>query len=75
MSTPRPRKAAPLRRVDVHDPRLADLQGAEAVVFTPTFVLMSDGAEVGRIVGYPGEDAFWGLLDLLLREMDRDSSL
>ena len=34
-----------------------------------------DRAEVGRILGYPGEDAFWGLLDLLLRKMDRVSSL
>ncbi len=68
-------RAAPLRRVDVHDPRPADLRAARAVVFTPTFVLMSDGAEVGRIVGYPGEDHFWGLLDLLLGEMDRVSSL
>lgn len=63
-------RAAPLRRVDIHDPRPADLRAARAVVFTPTFVLMSDGAEIGRIVGYPGEDHFWGLLDQLLRKTD-----
>ncbi len=68
-------RATPLRRVDVHDRRPADLRAVQAVVFTPTFVLMSDGAEVGRIVGYPGEDHFWGMLDLLLRKMDRVPSL
>ena len=32
------------------------------VSFTPTFILVQDGVEVGRIEGYPGEDFFWGLL-------------
>lgn len=34
--------------------------------FTPTFVLLRDGAEIGRIDGYPGEDFFWGLLEQLI---------
>ena len=34
--------------------------------FTPTFVLVDDGREIGRIEGYPGEDFFWGLLERLL---------
>jgi thioredoxin-related protein len=59
-------RVAPLRRVDVHDPRPADLRGVGPVVFTPTFVLLEAGREVGRIVGYPGEDHFWGLLGVLV---------
>jgi hypothetical protein len=35
--------------------------------YTPTFILVQDGVEVGRIEGYPGEDFFWGLLGRLLR--------
>ena len=55
-------RCAPLRRVDIHAPRPDDLQGIDPVVYTPTFVLILDGEEVGRVVGYPGEDFFWTLL-------------
>lgn len=54
--------AAPLHRLDIHDPLPEDLTLASRPRFTPTFVLVEDGAELGRIEGYPGEDFFWGLL-------------
>lgn len=61
-------RRAPLRRVDLDEERPADLEHLGRVVFTPTFVLLEDGRELGRIVGYPGEDFFWGMLaDLLAR--------
>ncbi len=59
-------KAAPLRRIDIHDRHPDDLEFARSLHFTPTFVLMLDGKEVGRIEGYPGEDFFWGLLDQMI---------
>jgi hypothetical protein len=37
------------------------------VVYTPTFVLVQDDAEIGRIEGYPGEDFFWAMLGLMLQ--------
>ncbi len=55
-------KCAPLRRVDINDAWPVDLQNIERIVYTPTFVVVSDGQEVGRLVGYPGEDFFWSLL-------------
>jgi hypothetical protein len=55
-------RLAPLRRVDIYDPVPEDLKHLKAAHYTPTFVLMQDGKEVGRILGYPGEDFFWGLL-------------
>lgn len=55
-------RCAPLRRVDIHEPRPADLQAVPPVVYTPTFALVEDGHEVGRLVGYAGEDFFWPLL-------------
>lgn len=69
-------KRAPLRRVDIHKTRPADLEGVKRVIFTPTFVLMEDGAEVGRILGYPGEDFFWSLLDQMMKRLKggKDSS-
>lgn len=55
-------KCAPLRRVDISDTWPVDLQYIERIVYTPTFVIVDDGQEVGRLVGYPGEDFFWPLL-------------
>lgn len=62
-------RRAPLRRVALHGPRPPDLVQVEGIVFTPTFVLLDDGREVGRILGYPGDNHFWGLLDALLEEL------
>ena len=59
---------APLRRVDLHAPLPSDLALARPALFTPTFVLVRDGVEIGRIEGYPGADFFWALLDTLLAE-------
>lgn len=54
-------RAAPLQRYDLHTDT-PDVTFAARVHFTPTFVLVENGQEVGRIEGYPGEDFFWGLL-------------
>jgi hypothetical protein len=37
------------------------------IIYTPTFVLVEDAREVGRIEGYPGDGFFWGLLDRLVQ--------
>lgn len=63
-------KIAPLRRVDLHGDWPEDLPELKPVHYTPTFVLIADGKEVGRILGYPGEDFFWGLLAGLIAEID-----
>lgn len=62
-------RRAPIRRVDIHDPIPDDLADVEGSRFTPTFVLVHDGQEVGRIRGYPGEDFFWGLLDRMMQKL------
>jgi hypothetical protein len=54
--------AAPLRRLQLRDPLPQGLTLVSHPVFTPTFVLVLDGVETGRIEGYPGEDFFWQLL-------------
>lgn len=58
-------KAAPLKRYDVHG-ETPDVAFERNVHYTPTFILVRDGIEVGRIEGYPGEDFFWGLLAMML---------
>ncbi len=59
-------RAAPLLRHDVRDPLPAGITVVSPPQFTPTFILLQDGTEIGRIDGYPGEDFFWGLLAGLL---------
>ncbi|SIN75857.1 hypothetical protein SAMN05444002_0148 [Vannielia litorea] len=54
-------QAAPLRREMIGAPP-HDIEFSRGLHFTPTFVLVEDGKELGRIEGYPGEDFFWGLL-------------
>lgn len=64
---------APLRRVDLAKPVPTDLEFIQIERLTPVFVLVDNGREVGRIRGYPGDDHFWGLLNILLRKLDSDS--
>ncbi len=60
---------APLRRVDLHDARPDDLRHIKAIHYTPTFVLVDNGREVARLIGYPGEDFFWPLLSQMLEKL------
>jgi thioredoxin-related protein len=58
-------RRAPLRQVNLS--RDAGPKFAHAPVrYTPTFMLVEDGKEIGRIEGYPGEDFFWVRLENLL---------
>jgi hypothetical protein len=59
-------RAAPLVR-----PRSATAAGGDHARLPPPFHAdlhrgRQDGAEIGRIEGYPGEDFFWGLLGRIL---------
>lgn len=60
----------PLRRASLDQPLPPDLKLTPPVFYSPTFVLMDQGREIGRITGYPGEDAFWGLLGVLLKNAE-----
>jgi thioredoxin-related protein len=59
-------RTAPLRRVDRDHPLPPDLAKIDPGAFTPTFVVVDDGREMGRIRGYPGDAFFFGLLDRIL---------
>ncbi len=58
--------AAPLVRAQIRDGVPDGITLASRPRFTPTFIVVTDGVEVGRIEGYPGEDFFWGLLGRIL---------
>ena len=59
-------RQAPLRRVDVTAPWPSDLAGIAIDRYTPTFIVVENGAEVARLRGYPGEHFFWPLLNEML---------
>lgn len=61
---------APLMRQQLRAPLPEGIHFNRPARFTPTFVLIADGDEVGRIEGYPGQDFFWPLLDELLAQAD-----
>jgi thioredoxin-related protein len=67
-------KRAPLRRQDIAMPVAAELAFINRERFTPVFVLIDEGREIGRIRGYPGDTFFWGLLANLIEKLDRGES-
>ena len=58
----------PLRRVNL-DRQAPGVTLKEPVRYTPTFVVVDGGAEVGRITGYISDDSFWGLLGALIGKL------
>ena len=61
-------RTAPLREADIiNQPTSVIL--AKPVAYSPTFVVVEDGKEVGRITGYPGQAFFWGLLADILAKL------
>lgn len=58
-------RLAPLMHIDRES---KDAERFQRVVYTPTFILMREGAEVGRIIGYAGADIFWWQLTDLIRK-------
>lgn len=60
----------PLRTLDIRESPPAVIELREPVRYTPTFVVVNEGREVGRITGYPGEAHFWGLLKVLIERIE-----
>lgn len=65
-------KRAPLRRVDLHAPWPDDLSQIHKERFTPTFILVDNNKELGRLRGYPGDEHFWFLLNQMLGSINSD---
>lgn len=58
-------RTLPLRRLDIAGQKQSGIALAAPVRFTPTFVVVEDGREVGRITGYSNDKTFWGLFGML----------
>ncbi|MGB0671099.1 MAG: hypothetical protein ACPGNT_06345 [Rhodospirillales bacterium] len=64
-------RCLPLTLVDHDRPHPPDYRHLQAIIYTPTFVVMENGAEIGRVVGYPGADFFWPLLERAMAKLSR----
>jgi hypothetical protein len=67
-------KRAPLLRSNIFGPLPEGIALSRRAHFTPTFVLVKDGAEIGRIEGYPGESFFYGMLQQMLDRAEKPES-
>jgi hypothetical protein len=65
-----PGKAPPLRFIDLTSAASGEFTLKGRIEAVPTAVLMKDGQEVGRIVGYWGREAFFRLLARMLARME-----
>ena len=61
-------KIAPLRQIQMIDDFQDQFNLNAPVTVSPTFVLVAEKNEVGRIIGYPGDEFFWFLLSELLEK-------
>lgn len=62
-------KLLPLRRIDVGRQSASGVTLQSPVRYTPTFVVVDNGREVGRITGFISDESFWGLLDELAAKL------
>lgn len=67
-------KTAPLQRIDLHKSWPSSLDHIDRPRFTPTFILLHDNREIGRLIGYNGDEYFWFLLGELLQQIEPASS-
>lgn len=68
-------KCAKFSRFDIHNPSSNLLKKIKPIIYTPTFVVFEDGKEVGRVLGYAGEDFFWFQLSSELKKLRQKCEL
>lgn len=61
-------KIAPVRMVDMHGTR-QPVALKSPIIYTPTFVLVDDAREVGRIEGFSTNDFFYGTMARLIGQL------
>jgi hypothetical protein len=62
-------RRAPMRMVDLDRGDRPAINTRAPIRYSPTFVLVENGQELGRIEGYPGDAFFWGLLEAMLERL------
>ena len=62
-------KLAPLIRVQLFDPWPEKYKSVKPPPVTPAFILVDNGQEIDRLLGYPGDEHFWFLLSEIFDKM------
>ncbi len=65
-------RIAPLVKVMIHDPLEKGITLNSPPVYTPTFILLNDGQEVGRIEGYQSDEFFWWFMETMIKKLPED---
>jgi hypothetical protein len=65
-NTKGPAAIAPIRRVSALQKWPSDLAGIKQSPFTPAFIVVSKGREIGRFYGYENRAAFYSKLNSLV---------
>lgn len=65
-------RIAPLVKVMIHDPLEKGIMLNSPPVYTPTFILLNDGQEVGRIEGYQSDEFFWWFMETMIKKLPED---
>ncbi len=65
-------RIAPLIKVMIHDPLEKGITLASPPVYTPTFILLNNGQEVGRIEGYQSDEFFWWFMETMIKKLPDD---
>ena len=63
-------ETVPLRRVQMEEKLSEEWRNIKSIRYSPTFVVIEDGREIGRITGYPGEAFFWGYMDEIVAKFN-----
>ena len=65
-------RIAPLVKVMIHDPLADGITLKSPPIYTPTFILLNDGQEVGRIEGYQSDEFFWWFVETMIKQLPED---
>ncbi len=65
-------RIAPLVKVMIHDPLEDGITLNSPPIYTPTFILLNDGQEVGRIEGYQSDEFFWWFMEAMIKKLPED---
>ena len=66
-------RIAPLITVMIGDPLDDAITLNSPPVYTPTFILLNDGQEVGRIEGYQSDEFFWWFVETMIKKLPEDA--
>ena len=65
-------RIAPLRRHDLAHGQPKDIKLKSPVRFSPTFVLVDNKMEIGRVTGYIDNAMFWGMLAKMIEKLPKE---